>query len=438
MIITFEPTIQQDKLFETFGNDKLLEILFGGAAGGGKSFALWSLMILKSIEYAGIRIGLARQTLTQIKSNTMSTFYEVCSLFQLKEDIHYTYNENKGLITFFNGSEIKFVELRYLPSDPFYDRFGGALFTFGAIEEAAGCDQKGKEVFSSRLGRWLNDEYNIPPHLYMTCNPGTNFVYSDFYVPYTKNELADFRHYIPAKLSDNKYQSKYYADALSKRLGDANASRLLDGKWDFDNDKTRLMDFNSISDIFNIPTNYKPTGTKYITMDVAFTGDDCVLILWQGYDVLKIYIYDGDEPDIFLQQIADEHLVKSDNIAFDADGVGKYLKGKFPNAKEIINNGKPYRNENYQNLKAQLNFKLAELINNGFIKCLDKTYEQRLTQELYEIKSPPLETVDGKLKIISKKEVKQILGRSPDIADAMAFRMIFEFKSTFNMPRFTK
>lgn len=435
MQIQFNPTKKQDELFETFGNENYLEVLFGGAAGGGKSFALWALMILKCIEYPGIRIGLARQTLTQIKNNTITTFYELCTLFNLKEDIHYKYNEMKGSITFFNKSEIKFVELRYLPSDPFYDRFGGALFTFGAIEEAAGCDQKGKEVFSSRLGRWMNDEYSIPPHLYLTCNPGTNFVYSDFYIPWIKGELANHRAYIPALLSDNKYQSKYYADALEKRLGLGNAKRLLEGQWDFDDDRARLMTFENISDIFNIPKHYSPSGAKYITADIAFTGDDCVVILWQGYDILKINIYDGDQPDVYLEQLSREHNVPQENIAYDADGVGKYIKGKLPRAKEIINNSVPYKNENYVNKKAQLNFKLAELVNNGIIKCYDIKYIDRLQQELYEIKSPPLETVDGKLKIVSKAEVKKILGRSPDIADAMAFRMVFEFISKPVMPR---
>lgn len=413
-----------------------------GQPGGGKSYGLWSLIILKALEYDGIRIGLARQTLAQIKNNTMSTFYEVANDFGL-QDIHYTYNENKGQIKFYNGSVIQFFELRYLPSDPFYDRFGGALLTFGVIEEAAGCDAKGKEVFSSRLGRWMNDIYNIPPHLYMSTNPGTNFVYSDFYIPYTKNILEPFRKYIPAKLNDNKYQSKYYASSLLKRLGKANAKRLLRGEWNFDDDATRLINYEKVNYIFDYPSKYETKGEMYLTADIAFTGDRCIIILWQGLDIIKIYNYIGDkqndgsyirDPEKELVRLAELHKVKQEHIAYDADGVGKYLKTNLPRAYDIINNSKPIRDENYANLKAQLNFKLADLINDDRIKCLDHTYKELQIQELYEIKSPPLETIDGKLKIVSKSEVKKIIGRSPDIADAMAFRMIFELRPPAKAP----
>lgn len=440
----FKPTLQQHKLFKTFGNQAILEVLYGGAAGGGKSYGLWSLIILKALEYNGIRIGLARQTLSQIKNNTMSTFYEVANDFGLL-DTHYNYNENKGQIKFYNGSIIQFFELRYLPSDPFYDRFGGALLTFGVIEEAAGCDAKGKEVFSSRLGRWMNDIYNIPPHLYLSTNPGTNFVYSDFYIPYTKNILESFRRYIPAKLNDNKYQSKYYADALLKRLGEANAKRLLRGEWNFDDDSTRLMLYENINLIFDYPKLYKPRGEMYLTADIAFTGDRCIIILWQGLDIIKIYNYIGElkegtkdeyirDPEKELVKLAELHKVKQHHIAYDADGVGKYLKANLPRSYDIINNSKPVRDENYANLKAQLNFKLADLINEGRIKCMDDSFKELQIQELYEIKSPPLETVDGKLKIVPKSEVKKIIGRSPDIADAMAFRMIFELRPPAEVP----
>ena len=134
--MNFKPTIKQHKMFQTFGDPDVLEILYGGAAGGGKSFAVWSLMILKCLQYDGIIVGVARQTLVQLKKHSMSTFYEVIRSFDI-DGIYWKYNENKGEISFYNGSVIKFFELQYLPNeDPNYDRFGGALITFGVIEEA--------------------------------------------------------------------------------------------------------------------------------------------------------------------------------------------------------------------------------------------------------------------------------------------------------------
>lgn len=429
----FEPTSKQHQLFQTFGNEKILEVLFGGSAGGGKSYAVWSLLILKAIEYPLIRIGLARQTLTQIKKNTMSTFYEVTRNLGIDESL-YNYNENKGEIKFYNGSIIQFFELRYLPSDPDYDRFGGALLTFGAIEEAAGCDTKGKQIFSSRLGRWMNDEYSIPPHLYMTTNPGTNFVYSDFYIPWTKDELPAHRYYIPAKLADNNKQSKYYASALYNRLDKANADRLLKGDWNFDHDTTRLMTYNSVNDIFHYNKEFVPTGDMYLTADIAFTGDRCILIIWKGLTILEIFNYPGKEPEKEIERLANLYKIKQENVAYDSDGVGKYLKTKLPRAYDVINNSKPVNNENYDMLKSQLQFKLGEYISEDKIKCFDVRYKDDMIQELYEIKSKPLDSTEGKLGVVPKKEVKKVLGRSPDISDAISFRMVFELKKPISRP----
>ena len=136
----FKPTLKQHQMFSTFGDPNILEVLFGGAAGGGKSFAVWSLMILKCLQYDGIVVGVARQQLTQLKKHSIATFYEVIRSFEI-DQVYWKYNENKGEILFYNGSVIKFFELQYLPNeDPNYDRFGGALITFGVIEEAAGSN----------------------------------------------------------------------------------------------------------------------------------------------------------------------------------------------------------------------------------------------------------------------------------------------------------
>lgn len=432
-VYEFRPTVKQDHMFNQFGNSNRLEIMFGGAAGGGKSFALWSLFILKAIEFPGIVIGLARQTLTQIKQNSIATFYEVCSSLGINET-HYKYNDIKGKITFYNGSVIQFFELRFLPTDPFYDRFGGALLTFGGIEEAAGVEVKGKEIFSSRLGRWMNDKYNIPPHLFITTNPGTNFVYSDFYIPWLNGTLEEHRYYIPATLNDNKYQSKFYADSLYKRLNKENADRLLNGDWNFDGDTARLMNYNSISDIFILEDYNNIPGEMYLSADIAFTGDRCIILLWKGLTVFKIISYGGGEPEIEIERLCKEWNIKGENVCYDSDGVGKYLKKKLPKAYDIINNSRALYDENYDNLKTQLNFKLAEYINNGKVKCSDLSLKEDMIQELYEIKSPPLEDVNGKLKIVSKKEVKKVIGRSPDISDAMSFRMVFEIKKPVVRP----
>ena len=450
-MINFAPTYKQHLLFETFGKPEHLEICYGGAAGGGKSYGVWALMFLKAMQYPRIRIGYGRDTLVSIKKNSLPTFYKVMRDLNVPENF-YKVNENKGQILFNNGSVILFLELSYMPSDPNYDRYGGLELTFGVIEEAAGVDNRGKQVMSSRLGRELNDFYNIPAHLYITTNPGTNFVYSDFYIPWVKGELAEHRLYIPAKVTENKYIGKNYASNLLKRLDASNATRLLKGLWDFDGDKARLIMYDNIQAIF-IKEKIYNEGNKYITADIAYSGDKCVFLIWEGLTIIKIHQYKGEDtlnektgkpiymPEFEFVRLCEQYKIKQEYMAYDADGVGHHLKGKFPRAQEIVNISKPINDENFNHLKSQLNFKLAELINNGDIKVLesafyglDSNFKDEMIQELYEIKSKPLESTEGKLSVIKKDAVKKIIGRSPDIADAMTFRMIFELNGIYQRP----
>jgi hypothetical protein len=102
----------------------------------------------------------------------------------------------------------------------------------------------------------------------------------------------------------------------------------------------------------------------------------------------------------------------------------------------FINNSKPLLVENqivqYQNLKTQCYFKLAELIQGDqiYIKCQEQTIIDDITKELEMVKRDKIDS-DGKLRIISKEMVKQSIGRSPDYSDALMMRMYFCFEQTF-------
>ena len=54
------------------------------------------------------------------------------------------------------------------------------------------------------------------------------------------------------------------------------------------------------------------------------------------------------------------------------------------------------------------------------------SFKKELIQELYEIRTPQVDTIEGKMSVVRKDKIKEIIGRSPDISDAMAFRMVFE------------
>ena len=428
MTVTFEPTIKQDAVFNLFDDKETTEILFGGGVGSAKSYLLASLCILKSFEKPGIRIGLARNELTTLKKTTVVTFMEVLSNWGMHPKQHYNYNSIEGSIKFNNNSEIVFSELRYLPSDPNYTRLGGLLLTFAVIDEAGECDAKGKEIYQTRVGRWKNNEYKVKPILIMTCNPSRNFLYDDFYEANKENRMPKHRAFINATVYDNPYIPQSYIDNLKQTLSFSEVQRLLNGDWEYDGDPNNLLDFETIKMCYvDIP---ETTGVKYLSCDIAFTSDNCVLMVWDGLTVEKIInVTKNENVEHKIIETAKEFGVPQNRIVFDSDGVGKYLTQSLRLAKPIVNNAKPLNKENYINLKTQLYFKLCELINKNIVKINDTAFKKEVEQELMAIKHKPKETSEGKIEMNSKAEVKRIIGRSPDFSDTMAYRMLFELKS---------
>jgi hypothetical protein len=89
--------------------------------------------------------------------------------------------------------------------------------------------------------------------------------------------------------------------------------------------------------------------------------------------------------------------------------------------------------ENYDNLKSQCYYRLADRVNaNGIYLSFDDTnVKDWVIQELEQVKQKKLDS-DLKKGVIPKEQVKELIGRSPDFADAIMMREWFEL-----MPKFT-
>lgn len=429
MIPTFKPTKKQHKMFEIFQNKTTTELLWGGSAGSAKSYGVCALIILKCLEYPGIRIGLGRNELTTLKKTTVISFLEVVNDLNISDLIHF--NSTAGIITFSNGSVIVLVELNELPSDPEYTRLGGQLFTFGVIDEVGEVSIKGYNAFKARLGRWRNEEFDLKPILIATCNPTKNWIYKEFYKKQIANEIEPYKLFVQALPTDNPYLPQSYLDNLAT-LPYIERERLLYGNWEYSEMSDALMTYENIINIFEniVVTDEKES---FITADIAFTSDKMVIILWKGLVIQKIYVNPTKDNNIkiedFILELARDNNIPNQNIAFDSDGVGQVLIGRLRNSKAIINNGRPLLNENFMNLKTQLNYKLADLVNSFELKCLDIKWKEEIIEELQQVRYKESKK-EGKLAMVDKGEVKRYLNRSPDFSDAISFRMIFEIKPT--------
>jgi phage terminase large subunit len=79
----------------------------------------------------------------------------------------------------------------------------------------------------------------------------------------------------------------------------------------------------------------------------------------------------------------------------------------------------------FQHLKAQCAFKLAELVETHKIAAKPGGDQDEIMEELSQIRQKDMDK-DGKLKIVPKDEVREALGRSPDVGDTFLMRMYFE------------
>jgi hypothetical protein len=409
------------------------EILYGGAAGGGKS-ALGVLWLIEQCQtYPATRWLMGRSKLKTLKETTLNTFFELTS--NLKLSTSYNYNSQTGVITWTNGSEILLKDLYSYPADPNFDSLGSLEITGAFIDECNQISFKAWQIVTSRIRYKLN-EYNLTPKILGTCNPAKNWTYSKFYIPTAAGTINETRKFIQSLPTDNPNLPPSYLDSLLA-LDENSKQRLYYGNWEFDNDPARLIDFDKIQNIFT--NDFVDAGDMYISADIARYGSDkMVILVWSGFRVIEIFTLDKSsitETAEAIKSLMNKHRVPLSNVVADEDGVGGGVVD-IVRCKGFVNNSKALKEENnnveYQNLKTQCYYKLAELIqsNKLFIDCSNADIQDIITKELEQVKRDKIDQ-DGKLRILPKEKVKELIGHSPDYSDALAMRFYFDLKQTF-------
>ena len=409
------------------------ELIYGGAAGGGKS-ALGVLWLIEQCQaYPGTRWLMGRSKLKALKETTLNTFFELTTDLKLSDQ--YNYNGQAGVIYWNNGSEILLKDLYSYPSDPNFDSLGSLEVTGAFIDECNQVTYKAWQIVKSRI-RYKLKKYNIHPKLLGTCNPSKNWVYAQFYLKDKNGTIDNDKKFIQSLPTDNPNLPKSYLESLLS-LDENSKQRLYYGNWEYDNDPAKLIDFEKIQNIFT--NSFIEDGEKYISADIArFGSDKMVIFVWSGFKVIDMMTMGKSSITEIVQLIRDlayKHKVPLTNIIADEDGVGGGVVDML-NCKGFVNNSKAMLVENqivqYQNLKTQCYFKLAEMIQAGliYVDCNESTIIDDITKELEQVKRDKIDS-DGKLCIVSKEAVKKLIGRSPDYSDALMMRMYFCFKLTF-------
>ena len=199
-------------------------VAFGGARGGGKSWAVRTKAKLLALQYPGIRLLLVRRSYQELESNHIRFLRRELGSVAI-------YKVVARKFEFANGSVLEFG---YCGCDGDMNRYQGAEYDVIFIDEATQFKEQWLRQFAACV-RGVND---FPKRIYYTCNPGGpghGYIKRLFIDRrYEPGENGEDYAFIPARVTDNqallKKQPEYLRqlESLPKRLREA----WLEGKWD--------------------------------------------------------------------------------------------------------------------------------------------------------------------------------------------------------------
>ncbi len=429
---------KQGEALSKLTDDTTIEVLFGGGARGGKSWLGCTWVNIEMLSKPGSAWLVIRKDHRRLTDTTLITFNKVLKEYGIKNRFHF--DAQKSTMHCDNGSICFFREGKYYPQDPEYDRFGSYDLTGAFIDEAQEVKVKLIDVLRGRFSLLEGEGWETTPKMFLSCNPSKGFIYTDFYKPWKNGTLEKEKAFIPSLATDNPHVSQAYINNL-KRSNKVTVERLLYGNFEYDDDPTALIDYDAITSIYSNTHVKEDNARRFISADIAMKGSDkFVIFVWRGFVLVdyKVLAKSGGKEIVDeINKLRDQYQIAERNVVYDSDGVGSFIGGRggfLPDAKPFVNNAAPMPNkgakENYENLKAQCHYHMADRINDSgyYLKALTNTTEQELINaELGQVKSRD-DDKDGKLKIVRKEDVRELLGRSPDYCDAFMMREYFEFR----------
>lgn len=224
------------------------EVLYGGAAGGGKSYLERASAIRWCVEVPGIQVYLFRRTLPDLRDNHLRgpTSLQVMLEPYIEAGV-VKHRQVENEFEFWNGS---ILHLCYCDSENDVEKYRGAEIHVLIIDELTHFSEYQYRFLRSRVrvaGLTIPEKYRaVLPRIEAASNPGSighAWVKRTFIAPKPAMECwrtppeegGMLRQFIPARLADNTELTKddpAYADRL-RGLGSSNLVRaMLEGDWD--------------------------------------------------------------------------------------------------------------------------------------------------------------------------------------------------------------
>ncbi|MBQ6902499.1 MAG: phage terminase large subunit [Oscillospiraceae bacterium] len=255
------------------------EVLFGGAAGGGKSYGQLVDALLFALKYPKSKQLILRRTLPELEKSLIRTALEL-----YPRNI-FTYKASKHEGFFKNGSVIDFG---YCDSENDVYRYQSAEYDIIRFDELTHFTEQMYVYLISRV-RGAN---SYPKQIKSSTNPGGighTWVKARFIDIGAPNVEHLGRIFIPSKVTDNSFlmnSDPGYVERL-KRLSKKDREALLFGNWDIF-DGQYFTEWNRDIHVltpFNIPKSWR----RYFVMDY---GLDMLAGYWIAVDMYgRAYVY---------------------------------------------------------------------------------------------------------------------------------------------------
>ena len=254
---------------------------YGGARGGGKSWAMRRKFILLALRYPGLNLLLLRRTLPELRENHLIPMQRELYGFAV-------YNSAERVFRFPNGSRIK---LGYCDTMQDVYQYQGQEYAVIGLEEATHFTEE-QMRFLTTCNRTTRKDFS--PRMYYTCNPGNvgHAWVKRLFIDrlYAESENPNDYLFIPARIYDNKVlleaDPNYIRqlEALPEELRRAH----LDGDWDVHAGQY-FREFSRdrhVIEPFEIPSWWR----RFRSMDWCYNDPCCVL--WHAVDgENRVYTY---------------------------------------------------------------------------------------------------------------------------------------------------
>ena len=449
-----ELTVDLSQRYDPTRNAKQVEFhsapetykLFGGAMGGGKTAALINEGIQLNLDYPGNFGLLLRKTWPSFRDTVLPQLEKFLSM-----DLVANWNQSEKLIMMINGSRVRYGGMGDKPDD--WEKFMSGEYGWIALDQAEQFTEKEFMMLATRL------RLNLPGiHYYflLSCNPNIGWIKERFIERNPGDHI-----FIPSLPTDNLANlPANYITKMKEILTPMLIKALLEGDWEAVGEPDNVYNYIAVQAAKK--RRLAPGLPVEIGGDIARSGDDETTIFLreglrislfnkaQGHDTMRTTgeIWRCCQDRILPKWKDGIDLIK---IKIDADGVGGGVVDRLKEQRseketlytaaildmldteqrkkreeegyklrikiiEIHGAAKARDPVHYRNQRAEIHWGLRELLGD-----LDIPDDRELATQLMAIKYK--QNSAGQIEIIPKEKIKEILGRSPDLAEGVIYSL---------------